>query len=54
MPCEYCENTGIVTIANGEDDFDTDYCSCPEGSIKMQNVELQEMLNRLYTKMRYV
>lgn len=29
--CEMCDNSGITTVANGADDFDYAYCSCPEG-----------------------
>jgi len=49
--CEWCDNTGITTMADGPDDFITDYCSCPEGSIKMKNAEIQVMLQGLYKKM---
>jgi len=30
--CKWCDNSGIVYTANGQDDFDIEYCShCPEG-----------------------
>lgn len=49
--CKWCKNTGVVTVPNGADDYDMDFCSCPEGSIKMQNAELQSALSGLYKKM---
>lgn len=30
--CALCENTGIVLVANGEDDFDHDFCDCKRGT----------------------
>lgn len=29
--CKLCENTGIKYVPNGADDYDMEYCSCPEG-----------------------
>lgn len=51
--CEWCENTGVTTVANSFDDFDTEYCSCPEGSIKMQNDEIRVAIRNLGKSMRY-
>lgn len=52
--CEYCEGTGIATLANGPDDVETTYCSCPEGNIRMQNDDIRAMIAGLGKKMRYV
>jgi len=29
--CRMCGGTGIVNSANGEDDFDVEYCGCSAG-----------------------
>jgi hypothetical protein len=29
--CEKCDGTGIMTVPNGEDDYDHDFCTCPVG-----------------------
>ena len=47
--CPYCEGTGIRHIANGEDDYDAEYCDCPIGQkLQDQNEALNlqaEMFN---------
>ena len=32
--CELCEQSGLIFISNGTDDFDVEYCACPVGSTK--------------------
>lgn len=49
--CKWCEGTGIAHVANGFDDYDEDYCSCPEGSIKMQNDEIRLSIRNLSKQM---
>ena len=29
--CTFCDNTGIVYHADGQDDYQVDYCSCDFG-----------------------
>jgi len=36
--CWHCDNTGILIVANGPDDFDEEYCSCLHGS-KLRNLD---------------
>ncbi len=36
MNCKHCDNSGLRQVPNGQDDFDYEYCSCPEG-IKLEN-----------------
>jgi len=31
MNCKYCEDTGIVNVSNGPDDYYIDYCGCETG-----------------------
>ena len=30
--CPVCENSGIIVVANHEDDFDHDFCDCDKGT----------------------
>lgn len=43
--CQYCEGSGIRHLANGEDDYDVEYCDCPAGNgIKLLNKNEETLL----------
>lgn len=41
--CIRCEGSGIYYRPNGEDDFDAEYCSCPEGRFA-EDAEVMKVL----------
>lgn len=42
--CESCQDTGSVSVPNGSDDFDQEFCNCPAG----ERLQLEESRAEAY------
>ena len=40
--CGYCFGSGVLSIPNGADDFDQDFCNCPAGEELFERGFMQE------------